>query len=1268
MRKQDRILKNTNALEIVKLPKEESAPYYEVMVDISSLDNLGDGEPFDGLTLELQNPLGGGRYILSLDYGEGGDEPLMTPTEAEEDYRNQIGITTYSYERDWDEDTEEWVGAENTNIWTGTINFPTGNQREGGEFYARVFGFKDSESQSEAEDIIMKHITDTIELNVRQRDEEDGMFYPIDYYAETFGAENNPHGDLCWFCMNRMIKNKWTKKNLKDEGYGITGDVIGTIRPNWYLGAKREFKKPICAKHYEYYEGGEVKERGLLSKKEAETFEAESDEIEIKYYMVSHNEAKNQHKYYIAFEKGTDSYTAHGRLPGYGRETTIKVNKQPNSEKMMEMVFKKMKTYRVERKDQMPSEIRRKLEIELNSSSSPPKSEPKEEVKEEIVDERDYNPYERMLRRRMGMGAEEAFISTDMSPSYIDIVLTDEFANSWEGRLRATLNQDHSGAKKGLISYDPSTGKVIYYHKGQEYVGDVNYSEMNFNPYFETDQAHLLDEEYDDELMAAETFDVEIDYKIKEEIEGFWKLEDFVVDNYGEDYTWLPLSESNGYWDIFAVLPNVIYTDNEGKIHKGIAIIDYNDFYEDGKCEDCGNTWNIDANYDGDEAYCPECGGKLIDRDTNDVLLKAETFENLNETNMKDLFMRLANNEIANFGKVSFYEGDNVLKINNSQELRNGLNSGKINRNMIFNYLDNEMSLAQMGAGNPILEYIDEYEAETFGAWDKNCSVCNGTGWMPKKGDPNEDAEIAKIFGLSIDELTLEPCNAGGKSMGCWNAETFEATKRKGRKSEAVPFSKNGWWKEEDFNYAKPLAKRNQFEKEKRGFPLLSEDMVSLISKIVDGKVLKEPNGNHIPNLRWDEEPITMTWGELDEMCKDKTFVAIGDSNYVCDAIQKSFRYLPKDTVLTVYTGNKYPLKATFEFDGEEWLLILAPSTINYGAESFEQKIPPFTDNDMWTKWVNEEQNVYPLGGESGRVLLTPIKNGKPLKESGSIFDIPEEYFNFNYDSAKKIQVKWKEILKLAKKNDFVNWNESIYHLPTMKRAFKNLPKDTDIEIAIVNKYIPCRITFNYGGQDWYYSQSPHLEWWEQDEVKKLQRRMRDETDKEPEFDPDFDPVKADRNKDGKISDWEKAVGNAVAKGIREHKRGKEAETFEAVVVNRGKQPKGALGKAVLNQRMIEQSKVMAILEELENKVRLGLIDEKQLMGDLKRRFGAESTPVTETDKYDEIASRFTLMELEIALVQTLNKKDMESANEIMKVIQRKKFINEYQAENNEGR
>ena len=38
------------------------------------------------------------------------------------------------------------------------------------------------------------------------------------------------------------------------------------------------------------------------------------------------------------------------------------------------------------------------------------------------------------------------------------------------------------------------------------------------------------------------------------------------------------------------------------------------------------------------------------------------------------------------------------------------------------------------------------------------------------------------------------------------------------------------------------------------------------------------------------------------------------------------------------------------------------------------------------------------------------------------------------------------------------------------------------------------------------------------------------------EDDIDFDEAKADRNKDGRISDWERAVGNAVAKGIRDHK------------------------------------------------------------------------------------------------------------------------------------
>ncbi len=76
---------------------------------------------------------------------------------------------------------------------------------------------------------------------------------------------------------------------------------------------------------------------------------------------------------------------------------------------------------------------------------------------------------------------EESFITTDMSPSYIDVVVTDDAGSSFEGRLYGTMKENHSGAKKGLISYNPSTGNVVYYHKGKEFVGDVENSDMNYN-------------------------------------------------------------------------------------------------------------------------------------------------------------------------------------------------------------------------------------------------------------------------------------------------------------------------------------------------------------------------------------------------------------------------------------------------------------------------------------------------------------------------------------------------------------------------------------------------------------------------------------------------------------------------------------------------------------------------------------------------------------------------------------------------------------------
>ena len=103
-------------------------------------------------------------------------------------------------------------------------------------------------------------------------------------------------------------------------------------------------------------------------------------------------------------------------------------------------------------------------------------------------------------------------------------------------------------------------------------------------------------------------------------------------------------------------------------------------------------------------------------------------------------------------------------------------------------------------------------EAEEFGAWDANCSVCNGTGWMPKKGDPKKDTKIAKLFGLSIDELTLTPCNAGGKSMGCWSSKNRNRLRRLQRAEEfEAEYMRKGWKIERPFEDYIQATKENPY-------------------------------------------------------------------------------------------------------------------------------------------------------------------------------------------------------------------------------------------------------------------------------------------------------------------------------------------------------------------------------------------------------------------------------------------------------------------------
>ena len=61
------------------------------------------------------------------------------------------------------------------------------------------------------------------------------------------------------------------------------------------------------------------------------------------------------------------------------------------------------------------------------------------------------------------------------------------------------------------------------------------------------------------------------------------------------------------------------------------------------------------------------------------------------------------------------------------------------------------------------------------------------------------------------------------------------------------------------------------------------------------------------------------------------------------------------------------------------------------------------------------------------------------------------------------------------------------------------------------------------------------------------------------EFDKDFDMDKADRNQDGEISDWEMAVGNKVAKGIRESDKSNSSDSVQAVLDGYRAANKGSL-------------------------------------------------------------------------------------------------------------
>ena len=83
----------------------------------------------------------------------------------------------------------------------------------------------------------------------------------------------------------------------------------------------------------------------------------------------------------------------------------------------------------------------------------------------------------------------------------------------------------------------------------------------------------------------------------------------------------------------------------------------------------------------------------------------------------------------------------------------------------------------------------------------------------------------------------------------------------------------------------------------------------------------------------------------------------------------------------------------------------------------------------------------------------------------------------------------------------------------------------------------------------------------------------------------------------------------------RRAEENKSAENFEATAVYRGKIPDGAVGRAMLNQKLMDEAEMLEAIQKLENAVRLGLISEEEIMKGLQQKFGAEVVNSRYSDK-----------------------------------------------------
>lgn len=413
------------------------------------------------------------------------------------------------------------------------------------------------------------------------------------------------------------------------------------------------------------------------------------------------------------------------------------------------------------------------------------------------------------------------------------------------------------------------------------------------------------------------------------------------------------------------------------------------------------------------------------------------------------------------------------------------------------------------------------FDAETFeakGGFDRNCKVCKGTGWMPKKGDP-KDAKTAKLLGLSIDELTMQPCNAGGKDMGCFNAETFDADSTP-RFIPVEVIKYDAWWTRRYGREYNPMLFGNDYDDSYavcvRDIPIAHFDT-------------KEKAENHANTVRTAISVV----GGVTPSTIDHPLVLTEMDGYADKNIRGGMNMAETFGAEIGYGGAKsYARSLDSKFDGanDEGYF---PVDEDEFSEMVVDEIGEHTTLDA------ESFNDPHRGRDSkGRPAPTKCTNcGKRdsfvLNDGINLWECDKCFHLFYAESFSADEslpnfvafgdgdaISYSQCLTCSKVGDYDD-DQELCNSCNMKYDYRYSP--------VAGFYLNAE---SFGA-----------------ESSGLTRLPSDE--------PNFSPQKADRNKDGEISSWERTVSNKVAKEIREGRKTSSkgidafAEPFEEIGISK---------------------------------------------------------------------------------------------------------------------